>query len=54
MMYIGWKVEVHGRSPFVIHNDIGDNVGDDVGNDFNDDVSHDVGDVIYALPKKYL
>ncbi len=48
MMYSGWKVEVHGWTPFVIHNDIGDNVGDDARNDFNDDVSHDVGDVIYG------
>jgi len=32
-MYGGWKVEVHGWIPSMIHDDIGDNVGDDVGSD---------------------
>ncbi len=46
MMYNRWKVELHGWTPFVIHDNIGNNVGDDVGNGY--DVSHDVGDVIYG------
>ncbi len=41
-------MEVHGWTPFVIHDDIEDNVGDDARNDFNDDINHDVGDVIYG------